>query len=200
RFKGPGDQQTYTGDFIGLLRVHPERPSCHSAADEGDEFAPFHRLPEARITAQYSRSEPCIAAKAACSCPSRVISGHDIRKSSCLLYVWKRTFGSAPACRLRANSGHSIRQLGLRKFPVSVQDFEAWFVEPDHVVPAGHRRQAIRNFTVAPAELDRDRTVRAFFGGDIVDRIRVVFVLFKPAIRIVKRDLPKTIDWNVTHY
>src|SRR5204863_7140493 len=66
----PRSEDSNPINLAGLLRPRRERPrGC--AADERDELAPFHRLPNARITDQYSRSEPCIAAKAACSCPSR---------------------------------------------------------------------------------------------------------------------------------
>ena len=62
------------------------------------------------------------------------------------------------ACPLCATSGHSalIHRLRLRQFSCAVQDFVARAIELHHVVPPGHRGQAVRDFTVAAAELDGD--------------------------------------------
>jgi hypothetical protein len=62
-----------------------------------------------------------------------------------------------------------LHRLRLRKFPFAVQDFGTRAIETDCVVPALHDGQAVRNFTVAAAELDVDRAIGAFSAGDAVD-------------------------------
>src|SRR5206468_12624326 len=60
-----------------LLSPDDERP-CDRRTEKRDEVAPVHRLTQRpTVTDKYSRSEPCIAAKAALSCPR---SGLAVRK------------------------------------------------------------------------------------------------------------------------
>ena len=79
----------------------------------------------------------------------------------------------------------SIHRLGLRELPRAVQDFRTRAVEPHRVVPAIHDRQAVRNFAVAAAELDRNRAVRALLRGDVVERIGIEVVLLEIAVGVV---------------
>jgi hypothetical protein len=72
-------------------------------------------------------------------------------------------------CLLSAKSGHSeslansIHRLRLRELPCAVQNLRAWTIEADHIVPAGHDRQAVGDLAVATAELNRNRTSVSFF-------------------------------------
>src|ERR1700720_85652 len=77
---------------------------------------------------------------------------------------------SPPIQRLK-----SIHALRFWEFPCAAQDFGARAIESHHVIPARHSRQTIRNLAVAAAELNRDRAVRVFLRGDVVDRRRVNF-------------------------
>jgi hypothetical protein len=75
-----------------LLRARRERPRCRRAAQSQDELAPFHRDdPKPEDHAEYSRSRPCIAAKAGCSCPLWVMSRHHVFLGRCLLCPRKQT-------------------------------------------------------------------------------------------------------------
>src|SRR3977135_2118473 len=60
----------------------------------------------------------------------------------------------------------SIHALRHREFPCAVEGFGARAIEPHHVIPAWHSRQAIRNRAVAAAELNGDQAVRIYLGGD----------------------------------
>src|SRR5882672_2937126 len=59
-------------------------------------------------------------------------------------------------------------RLRLRKFPGPVQDFGAWTIEPHRIVPTRHDRQAVRDLAVTASELDGDRAIGLFPGGDVV--------------------------------
>jgi hypothetical protein len=58
--------------------------------------------------------------------------------------------------------------LGLRQgeCPCAIEDFRARAEETHRVIPTRRDRNAIGHFAIASAELDCDRTVRAFFCGD----------------------------------
>ena len=60
-----------------------------------------------------------------------------------------------------------------------------------------HDRQAVRNLAVAAAELDGDRSVRAFLRRDAVERIGIVQVLLEITLGVVKADRPERVDWHV---
>ena len=91
----------------------------------------------------------------------------------------------------------SVHRLRLREFPCAVQDFGARPIEPHHVVPALHDRQAIWNFAVAAAELDGDRAVVAFLRRDVVERIGVEIVWLEIALGVVEADRPEAIDGHI---
>src|SRR5712675_2422232 len=82
----------------------------------------------------------------------------------------------------------SIHELRFWEFPCAAQDFGARAIESHHVIPARHSRQTIRNLAVAAAELNRDRTVRVFLGGDVVQRIGIVPVWLQIALGVVYGD------------
>src|SRR5205807_3844969 len=84
-----------------------------------------------------------------------------------------------------------------RKLPRTVEDFGARAIEAHHVIPARHGRQTIGNFAVATAELDRNGAVRALFGGDVVERIRIKRILLEIAGRVIDADGPEAVDRNV---
>jgi hypothetical protein len=92
---------------------------------------------------------------------------------------------------------YSIHGLRLRQCPCSVQNFGARTIEAYHIIPAGHSRQAVGDFAVAAAELDGDRTVRAFLCCEIVDRVRVALVLLKAAPGVVDGDRPEAVNRHV---
>jgi hypothetical protein len=69
-----------------LLCPRRNRPRCRRAAQSQDELATFHRAdPKPEDHAEYSRSRPCIAAKAVRSCPLCAIKRH-MRCSKFALY------------------------------------------------------------------------------------------------------------------
>src|SRR5882724_66712 len=91
----------------------------------------------------------------------------------------------------------SYHRLWLREFPRAVQDLRPGAIKAHHVIPAGHGRQAIGNFPVATAELDGDRTVLTFLGGDIVERVRVIRVLLEIAVGVIDADRPEAVDGDI---
>lgn len=60
------------------------------------------------------------------------------------------------------------------KVPVAVQHFGPRTIEANHVVPSRRDRQAVGRFPIAAAELDLDRPVSVFLGGDLVEQIDLV--------------------------
>ena len=62
-------------------------------------------------------------------------------------------------------------RLGLRKLPAAVENLGAWAIEPHRVVPTRHGHEAVRNFAVAAAKLDVDRTVGVLGGSDVIQRL-----------------------------
>src|SRR5215470_14638629 len=93
----------------------------------------------------------------------------------------------------------SIYRLRLREGPFPVQDFGARTIETNRVEPARHDRQAVGNLSVASAELDRDRIVRVLPRGDIVERIRAVFVRLEITLGIVDADRPEAVNGHISH-
>src|SRR5262245_53921308 len=106
------------GDFsrvnpLALLRPRRERPRRSRTADKRDELpSPHGAFPTAKdhglSIAEYSRSGPCIAAKAACSCPLWVKSRQSVLLGLCPLYPQKRTWigatGMSALCRFCCRS------------------------------------------------------------------------------------------------
>src|SRR5882724_9953448 len=91
----------------------------------------------------------------------------------------------------------SIYRLRLRKGPSAIQDLRPRTIEAHRIVPAFHDRQAFGELAGATAELDIDGSVRALGRGDIVERVRVVIVLFVVSGGVVEADGPETIDRHV---
>src|SRR5580704_7244453 len=85
----------------------------------------------------------------------------------------------------------------LRECPFAAHDLRLRPIEAYRIVPAGHDRQAVRNFAVATAELDRDRAIVAFLRRDVVERIGVVLVLLVVAGGVIDADRPETVDRHV---
>src|SRR6267142_1722308 len=77
--------------------------------------------------------------------------------------------------------------LGLcqRKQPRAVDDFCPGAEETYRVIPPLRDGQAILDLTVAPAELDGDRTIRTFFCGEAVHRIGVVLVRLEVTLSVI---------------
>jgi len=100
-----------------LLRARSERPRASGAAEQRYELAPLHRAdPKPKDHGEYSRSRQCTAAKAACSSPLWVKSGHRIGATSCPFYPQKRTsvkcFAMYALCQKRT---YAAQQKKLRK-------------------------------------------------------------------------------------
>ena len=55
--------------------------------------------------------------------------------------------------------GRSIGRFRFREGPTSIENFDAWPIEPHQIVPARRRRQAIVDLAVAAAELNGNRPV-----------------------------------------
>src|SRR6202048_429347 len=89
---------------------------------------------------------------------------------------------------LAGQRSRSIHELPIWEFPCAAQDFGARAIESHHVIPARHSRQTIRNLAVAAAELNGDRAVRVFLGGDVVQRIGIVPVWLQIALGVVYGD------------
>ena len=103
---------------------------------------------------------------------------------------------AATRAQLSEVSSYSLR-LRLRKFPSSVENF---FVGDDRDAPCSssrHDRQAVGNFAVAPAELNRDRTIGVFLRGDVVERIGVLVVLHEVSFGVVESDRPEAVDGHI---
>src|SRR5580704_6544155 len=101
---------------------------------------------------------------------------------SFVLYPLSRMLAQYRKCDFRAAGDINIvspsrHRLRLRECPFAAHDLRLRPIEAHRIVPAGHDRQAVRNFAVAAAELDRDRAVVAFLRRDIVERIGVVRIL-----------------------
>jgi hypothetical protein len=96
--------------------------------------------------------------------------------------------------RMLSSLTHGLR---LGEFPCAIEEFGSRAKEAHRIVPALYDRQAIRNFAVAAAELDGDRSVRALFRGDVVYGIGVALVPLKVALGIVDTDRPKAVDGHV---
>ena len=62
------------------------------------------------------------------------------------------------------------------------------------LVPARHDRQAVRNLSVAAAELDGGRAVFVFLRRETVERIAVERIFPKESIGIIKRNGSEAID------
>src|SRR5580704_9906047 len=106
----------------------------------------------------------------------------------------KCDFRPADDIKIMSSSRHRLR---LRKCPFAAHDLRPRSIEAHRIVPARHDRQAVRNFAVATAELDRDRAIVAFLRRDIVERIGVVLVLLVEAGGVVDADRPETVDRHV---
>src|SRR5262245_54760477 len=90
----------------------------------------------------------------------------------------------------RRQSHLSRHGLSLRESPFSIQDFRAWTVEPNEIVPSRRDRQAVGNLAVADAELNGDRSVRILPGSDVVQRVRIEFIFFKIALGVIHTNGP----------
>src|SRR6202049_1199792 len=95
---------------------------------------------------------------------------------------------SPPIQRLK-----SIHALRFWEFPCAAQDFGARAIESHHVIPARHSRQTIRNLAVAAAELNGDRAVHVFLGGDVIQRIGIVPVWLQIALGVVYGVCPEAV-------
>lgn len=91
----------------------------------------------------------------------------------------RRPFARPLKCQNWRLSPISACRLGIGKFPRAVQDFGTRPIEPHRVVPAGHDRQAVWDFSVAAAELDCDSAIRVLLRRNVVERIGVVWIFSK---------------------
>jgi hypothetical protein len=78
-----------------------------------------------------------------------------------------------------------------------MQHFGTRPIEPHHIVPAVHDRQAIWNFAVAPAKLDGDRAVVVFLRRDVVECVGVEIVGLEIAVGVVEADRPEAVDGHI---
>src|SRR4029450_4513208 len=60
------------------------------------------------------------------------------------------------------------RTLSLAAARRGILGFRAVGIQPDAAVPARHDRKTIDDFAVTTADLNRDRSVGAFLGGQVV--------------------------------
>jgi hypothetical protein len=87
---------------------------CH-AAQQCDELAPLHRAdPKPKDHAEYSRSRPCIAAKAARSCPSWVKLGRSAMSAQC------------PVCPKADTAGRFMSTRPSAATPAVIMTFPPW--------------------------------------------------------------------------
>src|SRR6266404_6148464 len=95
---------------------------------------------------------------------------------------------------MKSRARASTLRLCQRKRPGAVENFCSRAEETHRVIPPLRDGQAILDLAVAPAELDRDRTIRAFFLGNAVHRIGVVLVRLEVTRAIVDG------FWSLTVY
>jgi nitroreductase len=89
----------------------------------------------------------------------------------------------------------SIHALRFWEFPFAAQDFGARAIESHYVIPTRHSRQTIRNLAAAAAELNRDRAVRVFLGGDVVQRVCSPIAVV--GLGLGRRTIPEMIEYSV---
>src|SRR5215831_6878497 len=85
----------------------------------------------------------------------------------------------------------------FRESPLATQDLGAGTEETHSVIPARRDRQAVRDRAVAAAELHSDRTVAAFFRGDVVQSVGAELVLLEEPLGVVDGDRPEAVDGHV---
>jgi hypothetical protein len=116
-------------DHLGapLLRPRHKRPDCSSAANQRDELAPFHGLPQAEEMTAYHIEWSCCAVQQCRKADVRFGSKADILVLKCDV-------------RFTLQSGHHLSRL---ECPLSANSGHSLF---DHLVGAGGQRW--RNFDV----------------------------------------------------
>ena len=86
-----------------------------------------------------------------------------------------------------------------RKCPSAIDDRFARFVHSNGVVPTLHDRQAILSCSRTASKPNREGPIAVWFGGQIIEAVRVELILLKIALFIVEAYGPKARKFSIIH-